>query len=100
MPCDAMPCCAMRCSCWQVFCHAGCTPAVVERLVCTLDKKGAKVDGPPPRALCSNGAAALVLRLERPACLELFADCRSMGRLVLREAGRTLAAGVVTALLP
>ena len=38
-------------------------------------------------------------QLETPLALERFEDCRPMGRAVLRHAGRTIAAGVITKLV-
>eukprot|EP00964_Phaeocystis_antarctica_P003468 scaffold1873_cov74-Phaeocystis_antarctica.AAC.2 len=38
----------------------------------------------------------VLIEFERPVCVQLHAECKPMGRLVLREAGATLAAGVIT----
>lgn len=84
----------------ELYCHAGATAATVEAIIASLDKRGGRVVAPtPPRAVCSNAGAALRLRLERPGCFELYSACRPMGRAVLREAGRTIAYGIVTALV-
>lgn len=32
-------------------------------------------------------------------CLEPYSECRALGRLALRDGGRTLAVGIVTAVL-
>jgi elongation factor 1 alpha-like protein len=37
---------------------------------------------------------------ERPLVAERYADCRALGRLALREGGRTLAVGVVLDIWP
>ena len=50
--------------------------------------------------LPAQSAALVLLELERPVCAQLAAECKHMGRLVLREAGKTLAAGIVTAVHP
>jgi elongation factor 1 alpha-like protein len=34
---------------------------------------------------------------ERPVCLERYSDLRALGRVALRDGGRTVAVGVVTA---
>ena len=49
-----------------------------------------------PRFLLPNTSAAIALALERPTCLELHEECKQMGRIVLREGGRTVAVGVIT----
>ena len=83
----------------ELFCHASSTPAALSQLVCSLDRQGGRRAGPRPRALSPGDTALVQLTLERAICLELYRDCRSMGRVVLRDGGKTLAAGVVTAIL-
>jgi len=58
-----------------------------------------RVNGPRPRVLLPGGAAVVQLQLSRAVCVELYAACRPMGRVVLREGGKTLAAGTITAVL-
>jgi len=36
------------------------------------------------------------LEVQRPVCLELYQDCKDLGRFMLRSGGNTIAAGVVT----
>jgi hypothetical protein len=33
--------------------------------------------------------------LERPMCIEEYSQCKALGRIVLRDRGMTLAAGIV-----
>ena len=52
-----------------------------------------------PRALAAKTAAIVRIELEREVCVELYAECRPLGRIVLRDGGRTVAAGVISAIL-
>ena len=36
---------------------------------------------------------------ERSLCVEIYSELRALGRIALRNAGRTLAVGVITSLL-
>lgn len=42
---------------------------------------------------------AVEVRLDRPLCLEEYSDLKALGRVALRDGGRTLAVGVVTRLI-
>lgn len=48
------------------------------------------------RCLTKNTTANIELELSRPVCLELYQDCRDLGRFMLRYGGKTIAAGIVT----
>lgn len=41
-------------------------------------------------------SAVVEIELSAPVCLELYRDCRDLGRFMLRHAGATIAAGLVT----
>ena len=48
------------------------------------------------RCLTKNSTAVIQLEVSRPVCMELYQDCRELGRFMLRSGGATIAAGVVT----
>jgi translation elongation factor EF-1alpha len=48
------------------------------------------------RCLTKNMSAVVEIELSAPVCLELYRDCRDLGRFMLRHAGATIAAGLVT----
>ena len=48
------------------------------------------------RCLTKNSNAVIELELSRPICIELYKDYKDLGRFMLRNAGSTIAAGVVT----
>lgn len=43
-----------------------------------------------------QSTAVIQLEVQRPVCLELYQDCKDLGRFMLRSGGNTIAAGVVT----
>ena len=49
-----------------------------------------------PRCLTKNSTANIELELSRPMCLELYQNCKDLGRFMLRYGGKTIAAGIVT----
>jgi elongation factor 1 alpha-like protein len=52
-----------------------------------------------PRCLLKGQAAVVEVSPTRPLCLESYADYRALGRVALRDGGRTIAVGVVTRVL-
>ena len=51
------------------------------------------------RCLTKNSSAVIEVELTRPVCLEIYKDFRDLGRFMLRHAGSTIAAGLVTEVL-
>ena len=83
---------------FEVYVHTASAPAILHKIVAGVQKDGVRAAA-RPRFLVAQSAAVVQLRFESPICLQPHAVCRGLGRLVLREAGRTLAAGIVTAIL-
>ncbi|GAX22195.1 hypothetical protein FisN_19Lh257 [Fistulifera solaris] len=56
-----------------------------------------------PRALAAHGTSDVIalveLTLQEPICMQTFADCRPLGRFVLRRAGDTIAVGRIEMVL-
>ncbi len=52
-----------------------------------------------PRAVPCNAMAVVQITTERPVCVETSADCKALGRFVLRIAGKTVGAGLVSTVL-
>ena len=48
------------------------------------------------RCLVKNTSAVVEIEVNRPICLELYANCKDLGRFMLRSSGSTIAAGLVT----
>jgi len=48
------------------------------------------------RCLVKNTNALVEIEVARPICLELYSNCKDLGRFMLRSSGSTIAAGLVT----
>eukprot|EP00850_Spirogloea_muscicola_P005015 SM000022S07229 [mRNA] locus=s22:623783:625701:- [translate_table: standard] len=85
----------------QVTMHAHCLkePAHIAQLVAVLDPKTGATVRQRPRHLTTNQSCLIEVVPDRPVCLEAYADFRALGRLALRDTGRTLAVGIVTKIL-
>lgn len=70
-------------------------PANVSKLVGLLDRSG-KVQKAKPRAVGPMRMAVVEVTTEKPIPMETQKDCRNMGRFVLRQRGKTVAAGHIT----
>jgi elongation factor 1 alpha-like protein len=79
---------------------AGREPARVGALLTQLDPVSGDVVRQRPRCLAKGHHGIIELIPERPMVAERYADCRALGRVALREGGRTLAVGVVTEVWP
>jgi elongation factor 1 alpha-like protein len=74
-------------------------PAIVTKLISILHKGSGEILKKKPRCLAKNSTALIQLTISRPVCMELYQDCRELGRFMLRSGGSTIAAGVVTKIL-
>eukprot|EP00980_Cylindrotheca_fusiformis_P000856 scaffold221_cov120-Cylindrotheca_fusiformis.AAC.17 len=73
-------------------------PAVISKLV-AITKSDGSVTKERPRALTRGMSAIVELTLSDKIVLETFANCRALGRFVLRRAGDTIAVGVIDEVL-
>lgn len=89
----------------ELHAHCACAPAVISRLVCLLDAKGAlspPADGAAGRPRCLRSAQHAIVRVrlcEGAICLETFNACRALSRFSLRSGNETVLVGVVTAIV-
>ncbi|CAG0886902.1 unnamed protein product [Cyprideis torosa] len=74
--------------------------ATVRRILAQVHKSTGEVVKEKPRCLPKNSCGTVVIQMSRPICLELFKNVREMGRFMLRSEGATLAAGMVTRIIP
>jgi len=74
-------------------------PATITKILHTLDKRTGEVAQKRPKCLGPQATALVVIQLERPVCLELYSNYRQLGRFTLRDAGKTIGAGIVTKLI-
>ena len=82
-----------------VHAHAAREIGHVSRLVSGVDPKTGEVSKKKPRVLLKGQNAIVEVTISRPICLELYSECRALGRLVLREGGQTIAVGIVAKIL-
>ncbi|KAL0479408.1 cytoplasmic exosome coupling protein Ski7 [Acrasis kona] len=73
-------------------------PAVVSKMVCTMNRQ-LEVIKKKPRVLVKNSCAIVEITIiDHPICIELYNEFKSFGRFMLRMGNKTAAAGVVTEL--
>jgi translation elongation factor EF-1alpha len=72
----------------------------ISGLVSLLNAKTGEVLRSKPRCLLKGQTAVVEVTPARPLCLEDFADMRALGRVALRDGGRTVAVGIVTGVTP
>ncbi len=73
--------------------------ASIRKLVAVVNKSTGEVTKSRPRCLTRNCNAVVEVATDSPVCLELYSDVRELGRFMLRNGGKTVAAGLVTELL-
>lgn len=71
-------------------------PAAIVKLKAQLHKGNGEVIKKNPRCLGSNSCALVEIETTKVICIERYADCKELGRVMLRVAGVTIAAGLVT----
>lgn len=69
---------------------------VIKNLISQLNRSTGEVIRKRPRCLTKNSSAVVEIEVNRPICIELFKDFKDLGRFMLRYAGSTIAAGLVT----
>jgi elongation factor 1 alpha-like protein len=68
---------------------------VISKIYAILDENQ-EVIYKRPRCLLSNCFAQIQITTEIPICVEKFSDYNSLGRFLLRNNGKTIAAGLIT----
>ena len=79
--------------------HASQESGHVSHLISLLDSKTFAVSKNKPRCLLKGQSAMVEISLSRTICLETYKNSRALGRIALRDSGRTIAVGTVTELL-
>jgi elongation factor 1 alpha-like protein len=78
--------------------HSIDTPAVVSKLICTKNRDGS-VKRQKPRVLAGGASASVEISLDQKISISKYADCRALGRFVLRRGGDTIAVGIIDEIL-
>ncbi|CAH0546694.1 unnamed protein product [Brassicogethes aeneus] len=71
-------------------------PAVITKLISQLNKSTGELEKKHPRFLGNNTSATIEIQVQRPIALELYSECKELGRVMLRQGGVTIAAGLIT----
>ncbi|KAF8073115.1 RFC3 [Scenedesmus sp. PABB004] len=79
-----------------IHAHTAREAGVISSLLGLCDAKSGAARARKPRCLLGGQTALVEVTPVRPLPLELFADVKALGRVALREGGRTVAVGVVT----
>ena len=89
------------CAARQVTIHAHSARAsgAITQLVSLLDAKKGTESRARPRMLLKGQTAVAEITPARALPLERYADYRALGRLALRDGGRTIAVGIVIELV-
>lgn len=70
--------------------------ANIVKLKALLSKSTGELVKKNPRCLGKNSVAVVNIKVCRPICIERYKDVKELGRVMLRVAGVTIAAGLVT----
>ncbi|KAI8896656.1 hypothetical protein BC833DRAFT_541144 [Globomyces pollinis-pini] len=71
---------------------------LISRLESILNKATGNVDKKRPRAITKNTSAIVLLKVNRPICVQ--SSSKTLSRFLLRSGSSTIAAGIVTEVLP
>lgn len=74
-------------------------PATIVKIKAQLHKGTGEVIKKNPRFLGNNSCALVEIETTKAICIEKYADIKELGRVTLRVAGVTIAAGLVTKIL-
>eukprot|EP00252_Welwitschia_mirabilis_P015903 TRINITY_DN3528_c0_g1_i2.p1 TRINITY_DN3528_c0_g1~~TRINITY_DN3528_c0_g1_i2.p1 ORF type:complete len:496 (-),score=103.14 TRINITY_DN3528_c0_g1_i2:312-1799(-) len=83
----------------ELYVHHFQGAAKIFRIISILNPKTGEVLKKMPRYLRTNYSALIEVVPEQGICLELYSCYKSLGRVILRMQGRTIAVGVVTQIL-
>jgi len=80
--------------------HAAVEECTVTVLISQLDKKTQAVAKKKPQFVKNGALIVAMIECAQPVPVELFADSPQLGRFTLRDEGKTIAVGKITALGP
>ncbi|CAH1775396.1 unnamed protein product [Owenia fusiformis] len=80
-------------------CQAVTEPAHIRKIISQLHKSTGEVVKKKPKCLSKNMSALVEIEVSRPICIELYKEYKDLGRFMLRYAGSTIAAGLVTEII-
>ena len=78
-----------------IHAHSARASGTITRLISLLDPKTGEQSRARPRMLLKGQTAVAEIVPTRALPLERYSDYRALGRLALRDGGRTIAVGIV-----
>eukprot|EP00890_Picochlorum_soloecismus_P003749 jgi/Picsp_1/4375/NSC_01881-R1_translation elongation factor 2ef1a eif-2-gamma len=75
--------------------HAARSTGTISKLVSIVDPKSGQVMKDKPRCLLKGQGAVIEITPNTPMPVETFDSCGALGRIALRDGGRTLAVGTI-----
>lgn len=81
-----------------IHAHTARESGHVSALVSLLNSKTGEVQRARPRCLLKGQSGVVEVTPARPLCLEEYAAYRALGRVALRDGGRTIAVGIISGL--
>lgn len=81
-----------------IHAHSAREAGTITRLISLLDPKTGEQKKARPRCLLKGQTAVVEVTPARSLCLERYADYRALGRVALRDQGKTIAVGIVVEL--
>jgi elongation factor 1 alpha-like protein len=76
--------------------HTLDVPAAISSIISKTGKDGLEISR--PRVLVGGSSACVEIKLSEKLCLETYAECKALGRFVLRRGGDTVAVGIIESL--
>ncbi|XXG86883.1 hypothetical protein AAC387_Pa11g1705 [Persea americana] len=79
--------------------HHAKEAARVAKILSVIDPKTGKVSKKAPRCVIAKQSAVIEVVLDRAVCVEEFSECKALGRVFLRAAGKTIAVGIISQII-
>jgi len=88
-----LPCCILKGSQLMFHIHSISLPATIKKL---LHKRSGGIDQKNPKFIGTQTSASVIIKLDRPICVELYTTFKQLGRFTLRDYGKTIGGGIIT----
>ncbi|KJH45342.1 putative translation elongation factor EF-1, subunit alpha [Dictyocaulus viviparus] len=79
----------------ELYCHSLCESCTVVKLISSINKGSGDVIKERPRFLSKQMSGIVEIETEHEVAIEAYTVCKALGRITIRAAGQTIAAGIV-----
>eukprot|EP01025_Chloroclados_australasicus_P032937 TRINITY_DN3345_c1_g1_i1.p1 TRINITY_DN3345_c1_g1~~TRINITY_DN3345_c1_g1_i1.p1 ORF type:complete len:625 (+),score=99.89 TRINITY_DN3345_c1_g1_i1:195-2069(+) len=79
-----------------VHCHTAEGDGFLSDLITLLDAKTGEVVKQSPKVILKNQSAVVEITVNNGLCVEAYSDYKALGRLALRQSGKTVAVGIIS----